>query len=158
MAVFKRAALVAIVVVAFLGMSCNTNCKDPKNAQSAACVIEGAVVDCTGVTSLPSAVAVVSPVVDKLVDSATQANGSINWPSIEGQLVNIALQYGMCVLSEIWNQLTGGGGAGSAGSAGSATLSSSSRRAPLNGAAEAFERIRSRVAPGRQFKTLSGTL
>lgn len=155
-ALSKRAALVALVVVASIGMACNTNCKDPKNAQSAACVVEGAIVDCTGVSSLPSAVEVVSPIVGKLIGSAAQADGSISWPLIEPQLINLALQYGMCVLAEVWNKLTGGGGAGSAGSAGSAVLSS--RRVSTNGAAAAFERIRARVAPGRQFKTSSGTL
>lgn len=159
------AALVAAaVLLVVMTPSCNKlNCQDPKNASNIACVIDGAVVDCTGVTNLQSAVAVVTPIVEKLVFGAMQADGTINWKSIEGSLINIALQYGMCVLSEVWDQLMngGGGGSGSSGSAsgsgsGSAPAPSARPRLAPADLAQEFDHIRAKVAPGYKFKTASG--
>lgn len=148
------ALLVAVVAaVAVVPTSCGSlNCSDPKNASNVACTIENGVVDCIGVSSLPPAVAVVTPVVEKLVASARQPDGTITWSSIEQQLVDLALQYGMCVVAEVWNQLTSSPPAGS----GSALVVA---RTPASASfAEEFNRLRARVAPGRQFKTSRGTL
>lgn len=168
-----KLAASALLVAAFatVGISCGSslNCSDPKNAQSFACVVEGSVVDCTGVSSLPTAVAVVTPIAQKLIASAQQPDGSINWSAIESQFVDLALQYGMCVVAEVWNQLMNGGGGGGSGSgSGSAPaptpmVAAGSGTAPLpklssTDLAKEFDRIRSRVSPGRQFKTSGGTL
>jgi uncharacterized membrane protein YgcG len=161
---------VVVTSLAVVPVSCgsSTNCQDPKNAGNIGCVIEGAIVDCTGVSSLPSAIAVVTPIVEKLVVSALQPDGSIKWAAIESQLVDIALQYGMCVLAEVWNHLMSGGGggsgggpgsgAGSAGSAGSAGPRVARKALPAASLAAEFDRLRGRVAPKRQFKTSKGTL
>src|ERR1700674_4444827 len=96
------ALLVAVVATLVITQpSCGTaaNCQDPKNAQSAACVVKGAIVDCTGVSSLPSAVAVVTPIIERLIVSATQSDGSIQWSSIEQQIIDLALQYGTGVIA-----------------------------------------------------------
>jgi len=158
--------IASVVLLAVVPSSCggSLNCQDPKNAASTACVVEGSLVDCTGVVSLPSAVAVATPVVEKIVASARQPDGTYKWSSsIEQQLVDLALQYGMCVVAEVWNNLTrptlsagsGSAGSGSAGS-GSAEVA---RATPASAAAlaEEFDRVRARVAPGRRFKTSGGT-
>jgi hypothetical protein len=163
---FVNALIVFLVAsLATLGIlqtSCGSslNCQDPKNATNVACVVEGAVVDCTGVTSISSAVSVVTPIVEKLVASATQSDGSIQWSSIEQQLVNLALQYGMCVVAEVWNQLMSPPAPGSGGGAGSGSGSAlvARRALPSASLAAAFDRIRARVAPGRKFKISAGTL
>lgn len=160
------ALFVAVVVTVGISQAAcggSLNCADPKNAQSFACVVEGSVVDCTGVSSLPSAVSVVTPIVVKLIASARQVDGSINWPSIESQVVDLALQYGMCVVAEVWNDLMngGGGGSGSAPAPVPALAAGSSTALPKLSStdlAKEFDRIRSRVSPGRQFKTSGGTL
>jgi len=151
--IVASSAITALVVALCITQpSCGAaNCQDPKNAQSTACVVEGAVVDCTGVTSLASTVAVVEPIVGKLITSATQPDGTIAWPSIEQQVIDLALQYGTCVIAEIWNDLTAPKGAGS----GSSMLART--RLPADFTAE-FDRIRARVAPGRKFKTSRATL
>ena len=136
-----------LIVLLIVQLSCTSTtaiCQDPKSAQ---CIVEGAVVDCTGVSSLPSAVAVVGPIVEKLIVSATQPDGSINWTAIEPQLVDLALQYGTCTVAEVWNSY----GSKPAGSERVA------HALPAGFAAE-FDRIRAKVAPGRKFKTSGTTL
>lgn len=149
------ALLVTVVAVLALPMSCggSLNCQDPKNAQSATCVVEGAIVDCTGISSLSTAVVVAEPVVDKLLGSAKQADGSFNFAPIESSLVDLALQYGPCVVAEIWTRYMNGVPAGS----GKTTTARTVVANKADFAAE-FDRIRARVAPGRKFKTSGGTI
>jgi len=130
--------------------SCGADCKDPKNANSAQCIVEGAVVDCTGVSSLPSAVAVVEPIIVQLITSARQPDGSINWVAIEQQIVDLALKYGTCVVAQVWNDLMGKINPSIAGS-GAADL----KLSPADLKTE-FDRIRARVAPGRTFAIPGG--
>ena len=149
--------LIALLVL-LAQLSCTSTtatCQDPKNASSVECVVVGAVVDCTGVSSLASAVAVVGPIVDNLLSAAIQADGTIAWAGIEPQLVTLGLQYGMCVIAEIWNNYVNGVPPRGIGS-GSA-LVAHARIVPTDLAAE-FDRIRAKVAPGRKFKTARGTL
>lgn len=167
----SRAAVVTAALLVLLVLpSCGTNCKDPKNASNAVCIVEGAVVDCTGVSSLSTAVAVVGPKVDGLILGATQANGTIAWTSIETQIVELAYQYGACVIAEVWNAYTsgaapaavvattgGGAGSGSAAVAAAPIFIPRAKVAPADLAAE-FDRIRAKVAPGRKFKTHGATL
>ena len=149
----QASSVLVVAIIAMIGvaqMSCNTNCQDPKNASSVACVIEGAVVDCTGVSSLSSSIAVVQPIVDQLIASAIQADGSIVWAPIEGQIVDLGLQYGTCVIAEIWNNYVNGVPPGSA-------AGTRARLSTADLVAE-FERIRAKVAPGRKFKIAGGGL
>src|ERR1700751_3635472 len=119
--------------------SCVEDCQIPQNAMSAKCIVSGSVVDCTGVSSLQTAVTVFEPIIAKLITSpeAQLPDGSINWSSIEQQIVNLALQYGACVVAEVWNDLVGNGAHVLA------------VRAPQ--LKKEFERIRARIAPGRTF-------
>ena len=158
--------LIALAIVCGVQLSCGSaNCQDPKNAQSATCVIESAVVDCTGVSSLASAVTVVEPIVEQLLLSVVQLDGSIAWALIEPQLVVLALQYGTCVIAEIWNfyihgTLPGSGagsGSGSAVPPAPTALFAKVKIPPADFAAE-FNRIRAKVAPGHSFKTSGSTL
>jgi len=160
-----------LVLATTLGISCSgTACQDPKNAQSAQCVIEGAVVDCTGVSSLTTAVTVVEPIVEQLILSAVQADGTVGWALIEPQIVALALQYGGCVIAEIWDYYVHGTpipGIGSGGGSGSGSASGSAAAIPAPFLARVkispsefsaeFERLRARIAPGQKFKLLSGT-
>lgn len=145
-------------------LSCGSNCSDPQNAMSAQCVIDGAVVDCTGVSSISSAVSIVQPILDGLLASALQPDGTISWALIGAQIVTLGFQYGMCVISEIWNAymngVAPGSGNGSAGSAATPSIAKPSflarvKLTPADFAAE-FDQIRSQVAPGRKFKVRSG--
>lgn len=156
-------AIVAIATIASPSCGPGVDCRDPNNAQNAKCIVQGALVDCTGVSSLSSAIAVVEPIIQNLIASALQPNGTINWPAIEQQIVDLALQYGMCVVAEVWNKyMHGGSGSGSA--VGSGTGSGSNlgqprlaQPSPADFTRE-FDRIRARVAPGRAFKTSGGQL
>jgi hypothetical protein len=124
--------------------SCAEDCQNPQNTMSAKCIVSGSVVDCTGVSSLQTAVTVVEPIVVKLITSpsAQQPDGSINWPAIEQQIVNLALQYGACVVAEVWNDLMGNS---------PQALAVTGPRLSSNDLKKAFENIRARIAPGRTF-------
>lgn len=127
------------------------------NPVTVGCVIAGSLVDCTGVTSLDTAVPVVEPIVANLIDGARNADGSINWPSIESKLESLAWQYGMCVIAEIWNDLVnGGGGSGSGSRSGSAVTAKLKTPLDTGDAKKEFDRIRAHVAPGYAFKLKSG--
>jgi hypothetical protein len=154
---FARSALLFVVVtaLAFAPMACGSlNCQDPKNAGSVACTIENDIVDCTGISSLSSAVTVATPIVEKLFGAARQPDGTLKWSSsIEQQLIGVALQYGMCAVAEVWHQLMSP--SSTAGSGSALVVRSAPAAAPF---IEEFNRIRARVAPGHQFKTSRGTL
>jgi hypothetical protein len=143
------AASLLLVLLSLSGLctlsSCGPNCQDPKNAGSTTCVVSGAVVDCTGVSSLSTAVAVVEPIVEKLIGTARQPDGSVNWASIEQQIVDLALQYGACVVAEVWNDLMGKG-----------TRAVAAGTSAPDDLKNEFERIRARVAPGRTFAVGAG--
>jgi hypothetical protein len=166
-----RSVVLIIIAIFALSVSCSgVDCKDPKNASSATCVVENIVVDCTGVSSLPAAVAVVEPIVVNLVETARQADGSINWPAIEPQLVQIALQYGMCVVSEIWQHIINLTPTPTSIDAGVTPTPPSDGGVPQSpptrfkrsidpiSARAAFERIRAKVAPHATFATTGGKL
>ena len=142
-----RATIAMLMGLTTLGAlsSCDPNCQDPKNANSATCKVIDTAVNCTGVSSLPTAVAVVEPIIQKLLATAArQPDGSINWPSIEQQLINIAIQYGMCVVAEVWSDLMGG-----------VAVLAGARLAP-DDLKQEFDRIRARVSPGRTITVTSG--
>ena len=165
----SRIVLFLMLTVGIPSLSCGSNCKDPQNAMSAQCVVEGAVVDCTGVSSISSAVSIVQPILDGLLASALQPDGTISWVLIGPQIITLAFQYGMCVISEIWNAYMNGVAPGSgSGSAGSGSAGSGAepsivrpsflarvKLTPADFAAE-FDQIRSQVAPGRKFKVRGG--
>ncbi len=148
----QLAATASLLVMLGIGAlclpSCAEDCQNPQNTKSTKCLVSGAVVDCTGVSSLQTAVTVVEPIIVKLITSpgVQLPDGSINWSSIEQQVVDLVLQYGACVVAEVWNDLMGNGTHALAIT--SAQSSSSDLKSDLK---KEFERIRARVAPGRTF-------
>lgn len=159
----SRAAIFLLISVGITSLSCGSNCKDPQNAMNAQCVVDGAVVDCTGVSSIATAIPVVQPILDGLLASALQPDGTIAWALIVPQLVTLAFQYGMCVVAEIWNAYVNGIAPGAGSGSGSAIEPNIVRpsflaRVKISPAtfAAAFDQIRAQVAPGRKFKVRSG--
>jgi hypothetical protein len=149
----------AMIFVSLAPLACSgtsTQCKDPASPD---CTVLSALVDCTGVKSLDTAVAEATPLVLGLVSSARASDGSINWSSIESRLVQLAWQYGMCVIAEIWNMYFSSVPPPpvDAGIDGSAATQLKLSTDPV-AAKAAFERIRNRVAPHTSFKTKGGTL
>jgi hypothetical protein len=172
---FALALLGALVSVALTPLACktSTSCSDPKNAASAQCNVLNALVDCTGVKTLDATIAEVAPAVISLIGTARNADGSINWPSIEPTLIQLAWKYGMCVIAEIWNDYFGptsvpidAGVVADAGSAATPVDAGSAVPVPvpaikklrvdMQAAQAEFERIRARVAPGTHFKVKTG--
>ena len=161
--------LLCIAMVAVPSCS-GTNCSDPKNAGSAECNVINAVVDCTNVSSLATGVAAATPIVEALISGARAADGSINWAGIETELVDVAEKYGMCVVSQIWNDYVNpptpapaptpgaGSGSGSAAPLPPAQLAGGKMKLVPSDAKAAFNRIRAKVAPGKGFKVAGGTL
>ncbi len=167
--------LLAVVTLGNSGCKSAQTCSDPKNASSAQCTIVNAIVDCTGIKSLDSVVAEATPKVLGLLAIARNADGSINWPAIESQLLQLAWQYGMCVIAQIWDTYFGQPPSAGSGvppdagvvivdagvGSGSSTPTTPNARPRLADPAAAhaeFNRIRARVAPGTGFKTKGGTL
>lgn len=118
------------------------NCQDPKNAGSVKCTTVNAVVDCTGISSLSSAVTELGPVFAGIIQSAT-SSGGINWGTITGQLEGLASAWGMCIFAQIWSDYFGAG----------------AKPAELTSDIKAhFDEIRAKVAPGTAFKVKGGVL
>ncbi len=141
-----------IAVIALLLGGCGIDCKDPKNASDLKCKVDNALVDCTGVTSLASAVDVVTPLVENIVKNATNADGSINWTSVEQQVLQLAWQYGICVVAQVWNNLFGGPASTNV------ALKAGAHPGHWADAKASFDRIRQKVAPGYAVKLQGGSL
>jgi len=145
---------ITMILVSLLPIACNHGGAASCQPTSIGCVIIGSLVDCTGVNSLDSAVALETPVVIKLINSARNADGSVNWTAIQGQLEQIAWQYGVCVIADIWNTLMNS----PSGSGGSATALQANSSPPLDpkDLKQEFDRIRAHVMPGYAIKLKSG--
>lgn len=143
--------LSVIAAVALLLVGCGVDCKDPKNASDLKCKIDNALVDCTGVSSLTSAVEVVTPLVENIVKSATNPDGSINWSSVEQQGLQLSWQYGICVVAQVWGNLFGGKAESSV-----ATMKLKLHPQRSEEAKASFDRIRQKVAPGYTIKLQGG--
>jgi hypothetical protein len=150
-----------LIVCFFLGIialpfACKpgVNCADPANAASASCAAQVAV-DCAG-GDVQGAIAKYGPLVEQLIMTARNPDGSINWAAIETQLTIAALQYGACTLAgEFDNLINGVSGAGSGTGSGSAAKTSTPSVAS-SGAKDAFDRVRAKAFPGKTFKLASG--
>lgn len=140
-----------IIVVALAPLACNHGGAASCQPQTVGCVIVGSLVDCTGVNSLGTAVTQLTPVVTRLINGATNPDGSVNWTSIESKLEQLAWQYGICVIAEIWNTYVNGG----AGS-GSAVATKLTAHINTSDFKTEFDRIRAHVAPGYAIKLSAG--
>ncbi len=93
-----------VVAVIASSASCTSNatdCKDPKNASSVSCQVESDLIDCAG-TDLAGVIATFGPKVVAIIESSRTADGSIDWSAIASRLEQAALQYGTCVVSEVF--------------------------------------------------------
>jgi len=168
---FLSVFLACIISVAAL--SCGgTNCADPKNGSSAACVAENALVECAG-SDVAGAITQFTPAVEAIVQHGLNPDGSINYTSIEGDLITAVAKYGWCVVSAVFdhyihppgtNVATGSGSAVSPGSnvstgSGSAVAAKLTGPSPTPAAAQdAFHKLRAKVAPQLKVHTAGGTL
>lgn len=146
---------VLVIALLFASVSCKANCKDPKNAGNAACIIQGAIVDCTGVSNLQTGVDIVTPIFQSLIDNATDSSGHIVWSSITSQALQLAWKYGICVVAQVWNGFfppTTRVGAVPTKFRLKATITPAARAEAMH----QFDVIRQQVAPGHQIKLLGG--
>lgn len=135
----------ALLIVLLTIPSCGTNCKDPANAHSAECNVENALIECTGISSIPSAVTALAPQFASMVDGAKQADGSIDWASVAAQSEKLGVEWGMCTLAQVWDDYFG--------SSGRTKLTPKDAKAR-----ETFDKVRGKIAPHYSFKTKGGVL
>lgn len=166
-----RMAMLAGVAL-MLSSGCKAHCSDPKNAGSTECKVINGIVDCTGVSSLSTAVDELGPIAAGVLSAATGPTGAISWSAAEPQLLQLAWKYGTCALAQVWDDLTGQSPNSGQGSA-SAVVTTAGSNAPTSkmgvryggkvlpkfDAAQMnteFESIRAKVAPGQSFRIASG--
>jgi len=105
LALFFCTFLTVVGLATIPGACGGVNCKDPVNATKTECVIENNVLECAG-SNLTGALTTFGPEITALIQSARQADGSINWAGIETQLVEDILKYGGCVVAAVFEELT----------------------------------------------------
>jgi len=138
-------ALCATTVIAL--ESCGgVDCKDPANAGNATCVAENALVTCA--QSEIDQVIAAHPEIDKTIQSAKNADGSINWGGIAGQLESYAITFGACVIAAVIEHYIGNVASGS-----NATVT-----AKPDPARAMFDQIRAKHWPGKKYKLPSGVV
>lgn len=157
-----KPALLYILVIGLAIMyafACGgVDCKDPKNASSAACVTQTAVVECAG-GDLTGAIAQYTPAVETIVSHGLNPDGSINYSAIETDLITAVAKYGWCVVSNVFDHYIHPAVPPAGSGSGSAMLAKAGPPAPTPAAAkDAFERLRAKVSPTLKFHTPSGNL
>lgn len=142
--------LFCIVIVA-IPVSCGgTDCKDPKNASSAVCVVESTLLECAG-GDVTGVVIAYTPVVEGIIHKGLNPDGSINYSAIEGDLVTAVAKFGWCVVSSVFDHYMNPPPAGS-GSGMKVTAPGPTPAA----AKDAFGKLRAKVAPGLKVHTATG--
>lgn len=154
-------AMAALLIVGFVAVGCGgVDCKDPAHASDPGCVASGTVSDCTG-GSIAGALAKYGPQVEQDIANAPRdADGSVNWDAIAGQIETDVASAGMCVISEIFAKYVFQQATGSAAT-GSGTTTPSMASAKIvkpDDAKKEFDRIRAKHAPTTKFVTSKGTL
>lgn len=143
-------AIFASIVTAF---ACSgVDCKDPKNAANAGCIIGSAAVECTG-GDVTGAIAKYGPTVRDIVQNGTKPDGSIDYGTIGGKLEQAVIDYGWCVVSDVFSHYV----FNKKVAVGSGSGSSAPEPTPA-AARDAFDQLRKKLAPGKSFKTAAGTL
>lgn len=146
------------VLIVAVPMSCSggTNCKDPANASSAACVIQTTALECAG-GDVAGVVTQYTPAVEDIVRKGLNPDGSINYNAIEGDLVTAVLKYGWCVVSSVFDHymnaapVTPGTGSGS--------LAKATPPAPTPTAAkDAFAKLHAKVGATLKIHAPSGVM
>ncbi len=95
----KTLLLIATFATFALTLSCGGTCKD---SNSAACVLERHIVDCT-VASVQSLTPQFKPIIAALIEKATGGDGTIDWPSIQASLQGLGVVDGGCILAALEN-------------------------------------------------------
>lgn len=138
------------VLIIAIPVSCSgTDCKDPKNATSAACVAKEAAVTCTG-GDVTGAITKYTPAVESIIQSGLNPDGSVNWDSILGKLEKAAIDFGQCVVADVFGKYVFSKAAPVPGKPATQPSSAAAR--------EGFDKLRAKIAPGKTFETSSGTL
>lgn len=95
--------LSALFVLASLSpLACGAaqGCKKPENMNSMKCTAINSIIDCTK-GELPAVVQQVGPLVSKVIDSVTAADGSVDWGHVETLMGSMSSAYGTCILGNI---------------------------------------------------------
>lgn len=130
--------------------SCGVDCKDPKNAGSATCIAEGAVVSCVGGDVTQAVIDHGPEVRDAILAGVDKQDGSIHYDAIESNLIGLAVKYGSCVVAKIFQDFI---------VSKLATAVPGEYRAPTPAAAkDAFEKFRAKQAPGKKFEVSPGVV
>ena len=102
-----------------------------------------------------------TPAVEDIIAHGLNPDGTLNYATIENDLVTAVAKYGWCVVSAVFNHYMNppavvavGSGSGSA-----AMQAKAVKPAPTPDAAkDAFTKLRAKVAPGLKIHTTGGTL
>lgn len=147
-------AVVGVSLAVILVASCGANCKDPKNAHNAACVIENGVVDCTGISSLSTGVSEVTPIVQQLVkDHTDPTTGKIDFASMTPDLLQLAWKWGICIVAQVWN-----GFFPSSPNVATTLEGVHLDATALSAAHDEFNLVKQKLSPGYLIKVNGGTL
>lgn len=164
---FIAVSLFCIGLVAIPSSCGSTNCQDPKNAGSATCNVIGAVVECTGVQSLPSLYEVVKAAFEQILETPGVLNpdGSINLSAAVPALEKLGLQYGMCIIAQVIgdyiNPPSAGSGSSAPAGSGSATpVNAHLAHAKLSpdDAKKLFGAVRAKISPKTGYTVKGGNL
>lgn len=83
-------------------------CSSAADRNSAACVIQSSIVDCT-VDAVTSVVPQFLPVALELVSALTGGGGTLDWAALEKAFVGLGIRDGGCLLAEVQVALAGAG-------------------------------------------------
>lgn len=137
-----------VFLVSISATSCGVDCKDPKNAGSASCLAEGAVVSCIGGDVTQAVIDHGPEVRDAILAGVDKADGSLHYDAIESNLISLALKYGGCVVAKIFHDFI---------ASKMAPAVAGEYKAPTPAAAkQAFEKLRDKQFPGKKFQLPSG--
>ncbi len=79
-----------------------SQCLQEANRNTIACVVEHDVVDCTKNTIVS---AEFLPLILTIVDTITEADGTVDWSKLEARLESLGIRDGGCILAELQNDL-----------------------------------------------------
>jgi hypothetical protein len=151
-------AVFAACIVSIAALSCGgtTNCSDPKNGSSAACVAQTALLECAG-TDVSGVISQYTPVVEQIIQGGLNADGTINYATIEGDLVTAVAKYGWCVVSSVFDHYIHPSSVATGSGSGGLKVTSGPKPTP-DAAKNAFDKLRTKVAPQLKVHTAGGTL
>lgn len=147
-----------IIVPSSCGSS--VNCADPVHALDATCVVGNILIECAG-SDVAGAITQYTPTVEDIIARGVQADGSINYALIEGDLIAAVAKYGWCVVSSVFNHYINPTPPSTGSN--SAVVVTSEQGIPHKhptprAALDAFNRLRTKMFPKGRFHTAGGVL